>query len=109
MGSTAYIRNCTHKYPIAESGICGHNYGYWELVSCIAGSAARSQTTSSGGNVSRHALGYVLVFIGGGFGSMLRHATNQVISSILGVDLPYGTMSLTTLFPSTIRMSLAGI
>lgn len=42
--------------------------------------------------MSRHALGFVLVFIGGGFGSMLRHATNQASAAILGVDFPYGTM-----------------
>jgi len=42
--------------------------------------------------VSRHALGFFLVFIGGGFGSMLRHASNQASAAILGVDFPYGTM-----------------
>jgi fluoride exporter len=42
--------------------------------------------------VSRHALGFVLVFIRGGLGSMLRHASNQASAAILGPDFPYGTM-----------------
>jgi CrcB protein len=42
--------------------------------------------------VSRHAIGFVLVFIGGGLGSMLRHATNQASAALLGPDFPYGTM-----------------
>jgi CrcB protein len=42
--------------------------------------------------VSRHALGFLLVFIGGGFGSILRHASNQASMAVLGPDFPYGTM-----------------
>jgi CrcB protein len=42
--------------------------------------------------VSRHALGFLLVFIGGGLGSMLRHVSNQASTAILGSDFPYGTV-----------------
>ena len=42
--------------------------------------------------MSRHAPGFFLVFIGGGFGSMLRHASNQAIAALLGPDFPYSTM-----------------
>ena len=42
--------------------------------------------------MGRHALGFVLVFVGGGLGSMLRHASNQASTAFLGPDFPYGTM-----------------
>jgi CrcB protein len=42
--------------------------------------------------MSRHVLGFVLVFVGGGMGSMLRHATNQAGYALLGPDFPYSTM-----------------
>ena len=42
--------------------------------------------------VSRHAIGFLLVFIGGGLGSILRHASNQIGASLLGPDFPYGTL-----------------
>lgn len=42
--------------------------------------------------MSRHTFGYLIVFIGGGFGSMLRHALNQASTALLGPDFPYGTM-----------------
>jgi fluoride exporter len=42
--------------------------------------------------MNRHIIGFVLVFVGGGVGSMLRHASNQISLSLLGPDFPYGTM-----------------
>ena len=42
--------------------------------------------------MSRHAFGFLLVFIGGGLGSILRHASNQASAALLGPDFPYGTM-----------------
>ena len=42
--------------------------------------------------MSRHIIGFLLVFSGGGLGSMLRHASNQAGAAILGPDFPYGTM-----------------
>src|SRR6516164_7489594 len=46
-----------------------------------------------GGRVmGRHKLGFLLVFIGGGFGSMLRHASNQIGATLLGPEFPYGTI-----------------
>ncbi|HKS26328.1 MAG TPA: fluoride efflux transporter CrcB [Pyrinomonadaceae bacterium] len=38
------------------------------------------------------AYGFLLVFIGGGLGSMLRHAVNQASAALLGVRFPYGTL-----------------
>src|SRR5436190_21284985 len=42
--------------------------------------------------MGRHALGFLVVFIGGGLGSMLRHAANQAIAALLGPDFPYSTI-----------------
>jgi fluoride exporter len=42
--------------------------------------------------MSRHAFGFLLVFIGGGIGSMFRHASNQIGSALFGPDFPYGTI-----------------
>ena len=42
--------------------------------------------------MSRQALGFFLVFIGGGLGSMLRHASNRAAVDLLGPDFPYSTM-----------------
>jgi CrcB protein len=35
---------------------------------------------------------FLLVFLGGGLGSMLRHAVNQVSAAAFGVNFPYGTL-----------------
>jgi CrcB protein len=42
--------------------------------------------------MSRHALGFLLVFVGGGLGSILRHAANQLGAALFGPDFPYSTM-----------------
>ena len=42
--------------------------------------------------MGRHALGFLLVFVGGGIGSMFRHASNQAGSALFGPDFPYGTI-----------------
>lgn len=39
-----------------------------------------------------HALAFLVVFIGGGIGSMLRHAANQAGVSLFGVNFPSGTL-----------------
>jgi CrcB protein len=44
--------------------------------------------------MSRHAFAFLVVFIGGGFGSIMRHALNQVCVVFLGPDFPYGTLSV---------------
>src|SRR5262245_21894253 len=43
-------------------------------------------------SLSRHLFGFLIVFIGGGLGSMLRHAANQAGAALLGPDFPYSTM-----------------
>jgi len=43
---------------------------------------------------SHHALAFLLIFIGGGLGSMLRHAVNQVSAAYFGVNFPWGTLSV---------------
>ena len=42
--------------------------------------------------MSHHALAFGLVFVGGGIGSMLRHAINQGSAALFGLDFPFGTM-----------------
>jgi CrcB protein len=44
--------------------------------------------------VSHRVLVFVLVFIGGGLGSMLRHAVNQMSAAVFGMNFPYGTLSV---------------
>jgi CrcB protein len=44
--------------------------------------------------VSHRILAFLLIFIGGGLGSMLRHAVNQASAAIFGMNLPYGTLSV---------------
>jgi fluoride exporter len=39
-------------------------------------------------------LSTVLVFIGGGLGSALRHGVNQVAARLLGSGFPYGTLTV---------------
>lgn len=41
---------------------------------------------------SQHALAFLLIFIGGGLGSSLRHAVNQASAVVFGPDYPYGTL-----------------
>jgi crcB protein len=42
--------------------------------------------------MSHRSLGFLLIFIGGGLGSMLRHAVNLSSAALFGVNFPYGTM-----------------
>ena len=42
--------------------------------------------------VSHHALALLLIFIGGGLGSILRHAVNQTSAAIFGFNFPFGTL-----------------
>jgi CrcB protein len=37
-------------------------------------------------------LAFLIVFTGGGIGSMLRHAVNQASAAMIGVNFPYGTL-----------------
>jgi fluoride exporter len=42
--------------------------------------------------MSHRNLAFVLIFVGGGFGSMLRHAVNLASAALFGVNFPYGTI-----------------
>jgi CrcB protein len=42
--------------------------------------------------VDNRALTFLIVFLGGGIGSMLRHAVNQASSAVIGVNFPYSIM-----------------
>jgi CrcB protein len=42
--------------------------------------------------VSHRALVFILIFIGGGLGSLFRHAVNQSSAALFGVNFPYGTL-----------------
>jgi CrcB protein len=37
-------------------------------------------------------MGYLLVFLGGGLGSMLRHGVNQLAAMTVGTRFPFGTL-----------------
>ena len=39
-----------------------------------------------------HGLAFLLIFLGGGIGSVLRHAVNQTSAALLGVHFPWGTL-----------------
>lgn len=39
-------------------------------------------------------MNYLIVFIGGGIGSMLRHAVNVASARALGTGFPYGTLTV---------------
>jgi CrcB protein len=39
-----------------------------------------------------HTLAFLLIFLGGGIGSMLRHAVNQTSAALFGVNFPWGTL-----------------
>jgi fluoride exporter len=55
--------------------------------------AIRNPSGNKGvGMTSHQAFTFLLVFIGGGIGSMLRHAANQVGAFLFGVNLPSGTL-----------------
>ena len=41
---------------------------------------------------SHHALAFLLIFLGGGIGSVLRHAVNQTSATLFGVHFPWGTL-----------------
>ncbi|MBS0151076.1 MAG: fluoride efflux transporter CrcB [Nitrospira sp.] len=41
---------------------------------------------------SHQAIAFLLVFIGGGIGSMLRHAANLIGASVFGLNIPAGTL-----------------
>jgi fluoride exporter len=52
-------------------------------------------------------MNYVLVFIGGGLGSVLRHTVNVVCPKILGTNFPYHTFII-NITGSTIMGLIAG-
>jgi CrcB protein len=37
-------------------------------------------------------MGYLIVFLGGGFGAALRHGINLAVARLLGTAFPYGTL-----------------
>jgi fluoride exporter len=39
-------------------------------------------------------MNYLVVFLGGGIGSMLRHAVNVLSARALGIGFPYGTLTV---------------
>jgi CrcB protein len=40
----------------------------------------------------RAAIGYLIVFLGGGFGAALRHGVNVAAARLVGTSFPYGTL-----------------
>src|SRR5262245_66665157 len=41
-------------------------------------------------------MNYLIVFLGGGIGSMLRHGVNVLMARALGTGFPYGTLTVNT-------------
>jgi CrcB protein len=46
--------------------------------------------------MGHRAVGFLIIFAGGGIGSMLRHAVNQASAALIGVNFPYGTLFVNT-------------
>ncbi len=55
----------------------------------------------------RQATGYLLVFLGGGLGSTLRHIINMVCARLLGTAFPYNTFII-NITGSTVMGLVAG-
>jgi fluoride exporter len=41
-----------------------------------------------------HTVAFLLVFLGGGIGSILRHTVNVTTAALFGVNFPWGTLSV---------------
>jgi fluoride exporter len=65
----------------------------------LAGGVARSGT--------ENVFNYILVFVGGGLGSSLRHTVNVVCAKFIGTAFPYGTFII-NISGSTIMGLIAG-
>ena len=50
---------------------------------------------------------FLIIFLGGGVGTMLRHAVNRISALALGVHFPYGTLFV-NLVGSFVMGALAG-
>ena len=59
--------------------------------------------------MGHHALVFLLVFIGGGLGSMLRHAVNQASAAMLGINFPFGTLFVNIIGSLVWACSRAGL
>ncbi len=70
----------------------------------LAARPALRQNATSDGNDD---MNYLLVFVGGGLGSMLRYWVNVVCGRLLGTDFPYGIM-LINITGSTVMGLIAG-
>ena len=42
--------------------------------------------------MTHYALAFLLVFLGGGLGSILRHTVNQTSAALFGINYPFGTL-----------------
>ncbi|MGH9629254.1 MAG: fluoride efflux transporter CrcB [Bryobacteraceae bacterium] len=42
--------------------------------------------------MSHHTLAFLLIFLGGGLGSMLRHTVNQASAALFGINFAWGTL-----------------
>jgi fluoride exporter len=71
-----------------------------------AKASAMAQRPNSGTKV-RQVTGYILVFVGGGLGSTLRHIINMVSARLLGTAFPYHTFII-NITGSTVMGLIAG-
>lgn len=52
-------------------------------------------------------MGYLIVFLGGGIGSMIRHGVNRASTALIGTDYPAGTL-IVNIIGSTIMGLIIG-
>lgn len=47
--------------------------------------------------VGQNTMALLLVFVGGGIGSVLRHGVNQISGAVIGINFPWGTLTVNIL------------
>jgi len=57
----------------------------------VVSAAGKFENSISG---TERAMGYLIVFIGGGLGSALRYGVNIAVSRLLGTTFPYGILAI---------------
>src|SRR3954452_12236174 len=72
--------------------LCNAPLREWCALRCVRGTAAsRVACTRDPDGDGNSAMHYLLVFVGGGVGSTLRHIINLLSSRVLGTAFPYHT------------------
>src|SRR5471032_1746491 len=67
---------------------------YWRMRSNAWRGIRRGRFFKPGKSGTRHSMGYLVVFLGGGIGAALRHGINLAVARLLGTAFPYGTLMI---------------